>query len=579
MDWKVKGSPSQILVGNKLHKKASEVASIMNEYFISKINDLRSNFSIQNPDLRGCYIAKNSKKCSLSLEFVSVKDVEKIIKNLRSSKAVSIDGLDSYSIRISARFVANPIQHLITLSIMQQRFPMLWKYAKVIPLHKKDCQLEKKNYRPVSILSPVSKVLEKVIYIQLYHYFSRNKLFHPNVMGYRKKRSTMTAVLQMYDRWVRGASHGKVSGIVLLDLSAAFDLVNPSILCEKLKIYGLNGDFVEWIKCYMENRRQAVWIDHTLSDWLDVSVGVPQGSILGPLLFVIFANDLPYILSCQIDMYADDSTLSSVKAAATDINCDLSENCETVVNWMSSNELCLNVDKTHLLIAGTSQRLSQISKDQEFRVHMNGSLLSESDSKSEKMLGVIFQSNLKWSSQILVLQGKLKDRLAGLRKLKYVISSNHLKIVAESIFHSTLTYCIAVWGGAGKGEIEDLQVLQNQAARIVLHEKWRANREMMFKKLSWMTVNQLIIYHRILAVYSIRKNQEPEYLAKFLTTDNQRGHIIIPHTGLTLLKKSFVSNGAELWNGLPRSLRSLDDSSSFKMELRKWVGIHIQMFQ
>ena len=102
MDWKVKGSPSQILVGNKLHKKASEVASIMNEYFISKINDLRSNFSIQNPDLRGCYKAKNSKKCSLSLEFVSVKDVERIIKNLRSSKAVSIDGLDSYSIRISA---------------------------------------------------------------------------------------------------------------------------------------------------------------------------------------------------------------------------------------------------------------------------------------------------------------------------------------------------------------------------------------------------------------------------------------------------------------------------------------------
>ena len=140
----------------------------------------------------------------------------------------------------------------------------------------------------ISILSPVSKILERVIYNQLYGYFSKNKLFHPNVMGYRKNRSTLTAVLQMYDRWVRGAADGLVSGIVLLDLSAAFDLVNCSILLKKLELYGLKSDFVQWIKCYMSNRKQAVWVDHILSDWLDVDVGVPQGSILGPLLFVIF---------------------------------------------------------------------------------------------------------------------------------------------------------------------------------------------------------------------------------------------------------------------------------------------------
>ena len=177
-----------------------------------------------------------NKSCRLSLNFVSVQKVEKMLKSLKSSRATAIDGLDSYSLKISAGFVAVPIHHLITLSIMQQKFPSLWKLAKILPLHKKGNILERKNYRPVSILSPVSKVLERVIYDQLYMYFSRNRIFHQNVMGYRKNRSTMTALLQMYDRWVSGAGCKMISGIILLDLSAAFDLVNPEILIKKLKV-------------------------------------------------------------------------------------------------------------------------------------------------------------------------------------------------------------------------------------------------------------------------------------------------------------------------------------------------------
>jgi hypothetical protein len=234
-----------------------------------------------------------------------------------------------------SEIIAAPVHHLITLSIMQRRFPTCWKYAKVLPLHKKNCVLDRKNYRPVSILSPLSKILERAIYNQIYQYFSNNRIFHPNIMGYRKNRSTLSAVLQMYDRWVRGASEGKVSGIVLLDLSAAFDLVNPSILLQKLEIYGLEAGLLEWVESYLSDRKQAVWIDHILSDWLDVRVGVPQGSILGPLLFIIFANDLPHSLTCHLDQYADDSTLSCTKPTATEINHELSENCE--IGWPRMN--------------------------------------------------------------------------------------------------------------------------------------------------------------------------------------------------------------------------------------------------
>ena len=207
--------------------------------------------------------------------------------------------------KTSAEIIAGPLHHVIVLSINQNKFPTGWKYSKVIRLHKKLSQLERKNYRPVAILSPLSKILEKVVYTQIYDYFTRNKIFHPNLHGYRGNRSTQTALLQMYDRWVEAAVAGKVSGVVLLDLSVAFDLVEPSILINKLRIYGLDENFLNWIKSYLTNRHQAVWIDHTLSEFLECEVGVPQGSNLGPLFFLIFYNDLPYSLDSELDVFAD----------------------------------------------------------------------------------------------------------------------------------------------------------------------------------------------------------------------------------------------------------------------------------
>ena len=569
MNWKSTGSPSQISKDNVMYTKAKDVAVIMNEFFVEKIQKLKIKFFDAPPNYDHCYKAMAGKTCSLGLKYVSMKKVLKILKNLKPSKSIGVDEIDSYSLKIAADIIAPAVHHITTLSIMQRKFPTSFKFAKVIPLHKKLSRLDRKNYRPVSILSPLSKVLERVLYEQIYEYFSKNSIFHANLMGFRKNRSTLTAALQMYDRWVSGARHGRLNGVVLLDLLAAFDLVDSKLLVEKLRIYGMEDDFAERVTCYLTNRKQAVWIDHILSDWLDVSVGVPQGSILGPLLFIIFANDLPQCLTCQVDSYADDSTLTSTKDSIEELNDDLNHNCYLVNQWMYQNQLCLNADKTHLLIAGTSQRLSRMNIDENIDTNMDGLKLKESEDKSEYLLGIYVQSDMKWSKQVDELKSKLKARLTGLGKVRNIVSSLRLrKTIAEGIFNSILTYCVLLWGGCAKGELQQLQVIQNMAAQHVLRLPRRSSRNEMFTSLGWLTVNQLVYFHTVMAVFKIRHTEEPEYLAGKMKYDNFRGGLVVPATNLSLAKNSFCFRGADCWISLPLAIRNLKKIGEFKKALK-----------
>ena len=299
------------------------------------------------PNLIGCRKIMQNKTAKISLKFVTVEKVRRLISGLSNSRSVSIDGLDNFAVKVAGPCIAKPLHHIITLSIMQRKFPTNWKIAKIIPLQKnvKLSALDRKNYRPVALLSPLSKILEKVIYEQLYNYFSGNKIFHPSLHGYRKFRSTQTALLELYDKWVHASHTGYFSGSVLLDLSAAFDLVSHKLLLDKLKIYGLHTDFLEWIQSYMSGRYQSVWIDHVYSPCLPCEVGVPQGSNLGPLFFLIFANDLPSLLNCDMIQYADDSTLTTSGKTVIEVKNKLEGGCESVTNWMQQNQLKLNAEK------------------------------------------------------------------------------------------------------------------------------------------------------------------------------------------------------------------------------------------
>ena len=518
------------------------------------------------------------KKASMYLQFVSVKKVRKLLGKLKNKKSTSIDQLDNFAVKLAADYLAGPLHHVISLSVMQQKFPSGWKLTKIVPLHKKLSTLKPENYRPVAILSPLSKVLEKAVYEQIYGYFTRNKLFNPALHGYRGGRSTMTALLTMYDRWVKAASKGQVTGVVLVDLSAAFDLVSPDILIQKLRIYGLKEDILSWISSYLTDRSQTVWIDHVYSELLPNDLGVPQGSNLGPLLFLIFFNDLPDFINESIDCYADDSTLGATDKNIADIGDKLTDDCKSLSDWMASNNFKLNAGKTHFLVMGTSRRIDGLTEQLE--VVMDGIALEESEEQSEILLGIKIVNNLEWKEQVEELVSKLKTRLGGLAKLKNIMGFANRKSIVEGVFNSVLCYCLPLFGGCNDCELKTLQVQQNKAAQIALSLPPRSQRNTMYDKLNWLTVSQLIVYHTLLSVHRIRQTEEPEYLASILGNNARQagGRIILQKSRLELHRKSFTYRGAKQWNKLPPDLRKEPKLSKFKIRLRKWVKKNLVRF-
>ena len=201
MNWhSVSGPPSQLQINGNLVSKASMIASAMNSFFVRKIDTIREDIEYIPNNFESCHKIIRGKKCRLKMDHVSLAKVKRLLLNLKDSKSTSIDELDSFCVKVSAEQICRPVHHIITLSLMQCKFPSSWKFSKLIPLHKKGSKLDMKNYRPVAILSPISKILEKVVFEQIYRYFKINKIFHPNLHGFRENRSTQTALMTMYDR-------------------------------------------------------------------------------------------------------------------------------------------------------------------------------------------------------------------------------------------------------------------------------------------------------------------------------------------------------------------------------------------
>ena len=319
------------------------------------------------------------------------------------------------------------------------------------------------NYRPISIIPTVSKLLERAVHHQLYQYLREHNILSPFQCGFRKCHSTKFAALSLADTIRRNMDQRMLTGAVFIDFRKAFDTVNHDLLLQKLSYMGVLDKELAWFKDYLHDRTQVLDFQGVSSDPVPIPIAVPQGSILGPLLFILHVNDLPNVVNrCSMLMYADDTVLFYAASRVDALQERLNEELKTIECWLRQNSLFLNVYKTEAIVFGTSPRLPNIYS---FTISVNGTYIKRVS--QFKYLGVVFDERLSCNDHVKFILAKAGKRVGVLGRIRYCITWHSAKIIYTSMIRPIVEYCDKVWGCCGQANKNALESLQRRAGRIV----------------------------------------------------------------------------------------------------------------
>ena len=572
------GPPTKLAAQGRFFSGNKEMAEHMNNFFINKIKANRDIIEDQIPPYRPEeHLRENTQENlpKFDLKTINSSETLKIIESLKNSRSEGCDAISNRVLKMAKHILYKPLTHIINLAIETGKFPALWKQAKVVPLHKKGCTSVDRNYRPIALLSKPSLILETVLFNQITDHFTSEGLFSEEQNGYIKGRSTVTALVTLYDQWVRAANESKFTGILMCDMTAAFDLVDSEILIKKLEVLGASIRTTRCIKNYLSGRKQCVTINSTASQFAALEWGVPQGSKLGPLLFNIYTCDMPRCAkNGQMILYADDSALSVSHHDPYTIGNLLNEDAIKLTNWMLANKLLLAPDKTEFMLASGRGKERTEGIDC-ITLKVGGKTIKQS--KDIKMLGVIFNRHLTMNSHLhgtkeeKGLIQNLSQRLWMLKRLKYC-PEDKMRILANGIFNGKLMYAIQLFGGLNEGQCNQLQLLQNKAARLVTQQKRYRNVKTAIKQCKWLDIKNTVKMQSIILLYKIRKKKSSKYILNKTMGERAELSSQIPtyeYNQIGILKSSFIPRTILDWNKLPHSIRHSPSIAKFKSNLRQ----------
>ena len=429
------------------------------------------------------------------------------------------------------------------------------------------------NYRPISVLSTISRVFEKLVYEQIYNYLIKNNILDTRQSGFRSLHSTVTALLDLTNQWCFNIDRGLVSGVLFLDLKKAFDTVDHRLLLTKLEYIGVRGHALEWFKSYLLNRFQIVYTNGVLSEKAILKCGVPQGSILGPLLFLIYINDLTTIADyATVRMYADDTNMTFTACSIPELQHDMNMDLQFLQNWLIANRLTLNVLKTEFMLIGSRQRIATLT--QELDLSINGISLKRVN--SSKCLGVEIDEFLTWDAHIASISRKVSSGIGVLKKIKPFVPTFNLISVYQSIVEPYFDYCSIVWDDISDHLTDKLQILQNRAARVITGADYRMHISELLSKLGWSSLKEKRNKQKALMMFKIMNGMTPPYLEDIFTRNIGRSvynlrisrrDLALPAVKTDYYRNSFAYTGAKVWNALPEEMKYEKSMRAFKNKL------------
>ena len=468
MDPKQWWSLSKSVLGCKVHEDipplieddkivscVTEKCEIFNKYFASQCRITPDNDAPPLPQLT---IRTETRLNSINC---NEDNVRKILSSLRLSSAAGPDNIGNILLKNTADSICKPLTKIFSLSLSLSRFPDSWKKSNTCPVFKKANKQIKSNYRPISLLCNVSKVFERLVFNALYEYLFGNNLLTSKNSGFKADDSTINQLIYIVHNIYNGIEHSKEARMVFLDISKAFDKVWHVGLLFKLRQLGISASIVSWIESYLTNRYQRVVIHGQASSWLPIEAGVPQGSILGPLLFLVYINDLVDDLSCDVRLFADDTSLLEIVRNPTESARHLNRNLSYINNWGKQWRVIFNALKSLSVIFTT-----KITKPFHPPLHLGQSAIPEATSHTH--LGITLSSNLSWHTHITRIINKARQRIALLRRFKFKLSRKTLVRLYFSMVRPILEYGCVLFDNCGRGLSDSLESIQYDAAKYAL---------------------------------------------------------------------------------------------------------------
>jgi Reverse transcriptase (RNA-dependent DNA polymerase) len=479
-------------------------------------------------------------------------------------------------LKVSIKPVASIIAILVNHSFEHGYFPDALKIAKVCPIFKSGDKKQFSNYRPISILPSLSKIYEKAMHTRLVDYLNKNKLLVNNQYGFRANHSPYMAMLDMCDKITRGFDQGKITLAIFLDLQKAFDSLNHKILLQKMSYYGIRGNQLKWFTSYLTNRVQYTTYNNVLSARELITWGIPQGSILGPLLFIIFINDIVNCTSLlHYILFADDTNAccsgNSLEEVKTIANVEL----EKLSTWFCANNLSINVKKTNYILFRNKRRFAL---DNTFKIFLSGQELEMV--QSTKFLGILIDEDLNWKTHTSYIASKVAKNVGIIYRNKNALDKRVMKLLYISLIQPYLNYCIIVWGSAYDNALKSVTLIQKRAIRTINNAAYLAHTPPLFLTSKVLTIQDL--YHKELAVFAFRNitGSLPDVCAGLLVrNDVIKTHAtrkVLPYfktvVNNTILRDKFVSTTAsKYWNVLPSSLQNAPNLMIFKKRFVEFI--------
>ena len=543
---------------------------------VAKLPACRNIYSVSSECFKSFYSSRNMNKSQFVLKPVSEDFIYKELTCLNPSKSTGLDEIPARFIKDGAYVLKIPITFIVNLSITSGEVPEGMKIARVKPLYKKNSPLDVGNYRPVSILSIVSKILERSVHLQLSNFLSENNLLFEFQSGFRDKYSTDTCLIHLLDHIRDSNSKGLFTGMVMLDLQKAFDTVDHSILCKKLEVLGVSS--VAWFKSYLSDRKQYVCVSGATSSPGFVSCGVPQGSILGPLLFLIYVNDMSLSIDddCKLILYADDSAILFSHNCVDYISKKLGKVLESCSDWLVDNKLSLHLGKTECMLFGPKNKLSKIDH---FSIVCKEHVIKAS--QQVKYLGLYIDARLCGESIVTSIVQKVNSRLKFLYRQARFLDQKSKFSLCSALILCHLDYSSSSWYcGLSKTLKRKLQICQNKVFRFILDlsPKQSVN-STVFDTLNMLNVERRVKQMRLNHVFNIVHNTAPIYLRQNFTTIshhycNTRSancHNFIVPSIKQCQDKTFYYNAIKDWNGLPLNIKQIKSKTSFKHSVKKYL--------